>query len=316
MILDLFLLGVSFLGLFIGAEGLVRGSASLARRMGLTPLVIGLTIVAFGNSMPERVVSIAASLKGQGDLAVGNILGSNILNIGLILGLSALLCPIRVHVGVLKLDGPIMLAVSVWVAFFLGRGSLHPPMGLALSIGFVAYTAMTVYLARRESAADVDEEFSEGTPPVSRSLARDLLFVFGGIGLLVASSRVLVFSASGMARACGMSEAVIGLTIVAVGTSMPELATSVMAALRGQPDIAVGNVIGSNLFNLLCTLGPAALVRPLSVPAITNVDLWVMVAFAAGVLPLLWTSRKLQRWEGGVLLAGYLAYLWWLWPSG
>lgn len=316
MILDLFLLCLSFLGLFLGAEGLVRGSASLARRLGLTPLVIGLTVVAFGTSTPETFVCVSASLKGQGNLAVGNVLGSNILNIGVILGFAALLYPIRVNLGVIKLDAPIMVAVSVLTALLLGTGVLSRTVGLVLFAAFITYTAMNVILARRQATPDVDGQFSEGTPRLSTSTVRDLLFVLGGIAFLVMSSRLLVVSGSGLARSVGMSEAAIGLTIVAIGTSMPELATSVMAAFRGQPDIAVGNVVGSNLFNLLCTLGLSALARPLSAPMITSTDLWVMLAFAVGILPLLWTSRKLQRWEGGLLLAGYLAYLWSLWPPG
>jgi cation:H+ antiporter len=162
----------------------------------------------------------------------------------------------------------------------------------------------------------VDGEFSEATPPVSKSLPRDIVFVVGGVLLLVLCSKLLVVAAADMARALGLSKAVIGLTVVAIGTSMPELATSIMAAFRGHPDIAVGNVVGSNLFNVLFTLGIAAMVRPLSFDSITGVDLGVMMAYAVGILPLLWTSRKIHRWEGGVLLAGYLVYLWWLWPSG
>jgi cation:H+ antiporter len=231
MILDLFLLCLSFLGLFLGAEGLVRGSASLARRMGLTPLVIGLTVVAFGTSTPETFVCVSAALKGQGSLAVGKVLGSNILNIGVILGVAALLCPIRVNLGMIKADAPLMIALSALVALLLSGGGLSRTVGFVLFLGFIAYTAMNVILARRQATPDVDGQFSEGTPRVSTSAVRDLLFVLGGIVFLVGSSRLLVVSASGLALSVGMSEAAIGLTIVAIGTSMPELATSVMAAV-------------------------------------------------------------------------------------
>ncbi len=315
MITQILILLLSIGVLLVGAEGLVRGSASLAIRLGLTPLVVGLTVVAFGTSAPELVVSVNATLAGQGGLAVGNIVGSNILNIGVILGLTALICPIRIALPVLKIDAPIMVGATIVGALILSRGSLGSGIGAALVAALLLYTGVTVWLAKTTSPPEAEAEFEEGVPTVSRSLLRDLAFVAGGLALLVLASHWLVGSATSIATTLGVSEAVIGLTIVAAGTSMPELATSVMAAIRRQPDIAVGNVIGSNLFNVLGILGITAVVRPIEATGVSTLDLVVMGAFAVALLPLMWTGRNLQRWEGGFLLTGFAVYLFALWPS-
>jgi cation:H+ antiporter len=307
------------LGLFaitFGAEGLVRGSSSLAIRLGLTPLIIGLTIVAFGTSTPELVVSLGASLNNQGDISIGNVVGSNICNIGIILGLTALLCPVKVSLQVVKNDGTIMIAASLLSLFIITKGTISRLKGIALFAALVAYTVYSIWLAKKEVSAEIKQQFHEGVPSQSKSLYLDLLFIGGGLLLLVFGSRILVISATDIARLIGISEAVIGLTIIAAGTSMPELATSIVAALRRHPDIAVGNVVGSNIFNILGILGMASIAKPLSATGITKLDLWVMVGFSVALLPLLYTDLKLQRWEGGLLLFGYAAYLWGLWPSG
>ena len=314
MLSDVFLLMAGFAVLTAGAEGLVRGSASLAVRIGLTPLIVGLTVVAFGTSTPELVVSLMASLNQQADIAVGNVVGSNIFNIGIILGLTALLCPVRVSLQVIRHDGPIMVGVSLLGLFLVRQGALTRGVGLGLVVMLIAYVAHSVRQARKETAADIVQQFEEGVPARSSSLPRDLIFIGGGLTLLVAGSRLLVVSATDLARLMGVSEAVIGLTIVAAGTSLPELATSLIAAVRRQPDIAVGNVIGSNIFNILGILGAASVARPISAGGITLLDLWVMVGFSIALLPLLYTDLKLQRWEGLLLLLGYGAYLWFLWP--
>jgi cation:H+ antiporter len=301
--------------LTFGAEGLVRGSASLAIRLGLTPLIIGLTIVAFGTSTPELVVSLGASLNNQADISIGNVVGSNIFNIGIILGLTALLCPVKVSLQVIKKDGPIMIAVSFLLLFLITKGTISRLTGIGLFVALVAYTAYSIRLAKKEVSAEIEQQFQDGVPSQSKSLYRDLLFIGGGLLFLVAGSRLLVVSATDIARVIGISEAVIALTIIAAGTSMPELATSIVAALRRQPDIAVGNVVGSNIFNILGILGVASIAKPLSATGITKLDLWVMVVFSIALLPLLYTDLKLQRWEGGLLLFGYGAYLWILWPS-
>ena len=315
MLLNIFLLILGLTVLTAGAEGLVRGSASLAIRMGLTPLIIGLTVVAFGTSTPELVVSLSASLNNQADIAIGNVVGSNIFNIGIILGTTALLYPVKVNLQVIKHDTPIMIGVSLLSLFLITKGTISRLTGIGLFIMLLAYLYYSIRLARKEVSEDIEKQFQEGVPSRSNSLIRDLLFIGGGLLLLVTGSRLLVMSATDIARFMGISEAVIGLTIIAAGTSMPELATSIMAAFRRQPDIAVGNVVGSNIFNILGIMGAASIANPLSATGITGLDLWVMVAFSVALLPLLYTDLKLQRWEGGLLLLGYAGYIWTLWPS-
>ncbi|MCG2751543.1 MAG: calcium/sodium antiporter [Desulfobacteraceae bacterium] len=298
----------------LGAEGLVRGSASLAIRLGLTPLIIGLTIVSFGTSMPEMVVSVGASLNNQSDIAIGNVVGSNIFNIGVILGITALICPIHVNLKLVKIDIPIMIVAALVSLILVSTGTGSRLTGILLFSGIIAYTVFTVFMAEKENRPDIKLEFQEGIPGLSKSLSLDFLFIGGGLLLLILGSRLLVLSATDFARILGISEAVIALTIIAAGTSLPELATSFVAALRRQPDIAVGNVVGSNIFNLLGILGASAMVKPLKAVGITAMDLWVMVAYSILLLPLAYGGLKLYRWKGGLLLTGYGVYLWALWP--
>jgi cation:H+ antiporter len=315
MIADLLWIALSLVLLFIGAEGLVRGSASLALRLGLTPLVIGLTVVAYGTSTPEMIVSTQAALTGQGDIALGNVIGSNIFNIGIILGLAAVVCPINVQFQLIKLDAPIMIGVSLLLVAVIGDGALSRAESAGLLAGVILYTIGNLWLARREANKVVEKEYDDSMPVRSRNVFIDIGFILGGLGILILGSRLLVDNSISLARDLGVSEAVIGLTIVAAGTSMPELATSVLAALRKQPDIAIGNVIGSNIFNILAILGVSGLVAPLQAPGISHLDLGVMVAFAIGLFPLLYTGLKVRRIEGVLLLAGYVAYLAVLWPK-
>lgn len=301
--------------LTLGAEVLIRGSASLALRLGLTPLVIGLTVVAFGTSMPELVVSLGATLNNQGDIALGNIVGSNIFNIGVILGIAALICPIKVNLAVIRTDAPVMLVVSGLLLWLASLGTFTRPAGFALLTGLICYTVFNVKMAAKETTSSFAQDFEKGMPAQTGSSLRDLSMIFGGLVLLVGGSRLFVIGATAIAQGFGVSEAVIGLTVVAAGTSMPELATSVLAAIRRQPDIAIGNVVGSNIFNILGILGTTSLVRPLTAPGVSSLDLWVMFAFAVALLPLLWTGYRLQRWEGLMLLGGYGLYLRMLWPT-
>jgi cation:H+ antiporter len=293
--------------LFAGAEGLVRGSASLALRLGMPPLVVGLTVVAFGTSMPELVVSVQAALAGQGGLALGNVVGSNIGNIGLILGISALVAPLAVQARIIRLDLPLLVLVSAALVALLLDGRLGRVEGAFLFAGAVLYTGFTLHAARREGAA-VRKEYAEGIGATSGSALLDSGLVLGGLLLLVGGARLLVSGAVSLAEAAGLPDAVIGLTIVAIGTSLPELATSVVAAFRGEGDIAVGNVVGSNLFNVLGILGVTALVHPVS-GTIGVFDLAVMGGAAVVLLPMMWTGRRVSRGEGAVLLAGYVAYI-------
>ncbi|MDX1678420.1 calcium/sodium antiporter, partial [Arsukibacterium sp.] len=301
--------------LFVGAEGLVRGSAALAIRAGLSPLVVGLTVVAFGTSSPEMVVSVQAALAQQGDIAVGNVVGSNIFNIAIILGITALICPIPVHRQIIRLDAPIALAVAITLVLLLLDNALSRLEGAILFAAIIAYTGMNVVLARRQTAGNGPEPESEVSAKGSRHWSLDMLFIAGGLAILVFGSQLLVEHAVSLAKDFGISEAVIGLTIVAAGTSMPELATSLVAAFRKQPDIAIGNVIGSNVFNVLGILGIASLVSPMQAPGISALDYSAMIIATILLIPLLYTGRQLHRIEGMVLLALYGMYLTFLWPK-
>ena len=313
MLTDMLLLILSLALLAGGAEALVRGSNTIALRLGMTPMMAGLTIVAFGTSAPEMVVSLGATLNDQPAIAVGNVVGSNSFNVGIILGLTALIFPISVNINLLKFDAVIMVGVSLLLALLVWFGGIPRWMGPMFLLGLGAYTYFVIRLAKADGAGMAAA--SADTPSASEfKLTRSLVLLLGGLGLLIAGSRLLVDSAIDIARALEVSEAVIGLTIVAAGTSMPELAASVTAALRKQPDIAIGNVVGSNIFNILAILGVCASVQPINNPGIAMFDLWVMVAFAVATLPLMYTQLSLKRYEGVLLLAGYGAYLYVLWP--
>ena len=311
MLQSALLLVLGLVLLTAGAESLVRGGASLARRLGLTPLVVGLTVVAFGTSAPELVVSVTGALRGSSDLAAGNVVGSNIFNVAVILGLAALITPLRIQRTVIRREAPLMLTVSLLGAGLLLGGGVPRAGGFVLVLLLGAYTVVSVALARRE-AGDGDADLL----PLGRNLATDLVFIAAGLGLLVGGSRLFVDGALVIARSFGVSEAILGLTIVAAGTSLPELATSIVAAFRRQADIAVGNILGSNIFNVLGVLGTTAIVRPLRPEGLTPLDLVVMVGLAVVLVPLIVTGRRLERWEGAVLLAVYGGYLWGRWPGG
>lgn len=306
---------LSLLLLFAGAEGLVRGSASLALRAGLSSLTVGLTIVAFGTSSPEMLVSIKAALSQQGDISVGNVVGSNSFNIGVILGLTALLCPIRVHQQIVRIDAPVALAVVLLLPVLLLDDTVSRLEGLLLLGGIVAYGSMNVILTRRQTTTHTTSPETDSDLHVSRHWAIDIAFILAGLGVLIFGSRLLVDHSVALAKAFNVSEAVIGLTIVAAGTSMPELSTSLVAALRKQPDIAIGNVVGSNVFNVLGILGVASCIAPLHAPGIAMLDCWAVVIFSVLLIPLLYTGRLLHRLEGAALLAFYGTYLFLLWPK-
>jgi cation:H+ antiporter len=305
---------VSLVLLYYGAEWLVRGGSDLAARLGLTPLVIGLTVVAYGTSMPELVVSTKAALAGQGDIALGNVVGSNIFNICIILGLAAMAQPLRVKLQLIRLDTPIMVGVSLLLLPVLWDLRVSRVEAALLVAGIVAYTIMNLRLARRQAGAEMSDQFRALLPQPTGSLWRDLAYLALGLIVLVVGSRLLVDNAVALARLLGVSEAVIVLTIVAAGTSLPELATSVVAALKKQPDIALGNVVGSNLHNLLAILGVSALVAPLHAPGLRLFDVSVMVGAALVLLPLMWSRFVVTRWEGAGLVALYGGFLWLRWP--
>jgi len=304
--------------LVLGAESLVRGASKIASALGVPPLLVGLTVVAYGTSTPELAVSLQASLAGQADLALGNVVGSNIFNVLFILGLSAMIAPLLVSRQLVWIDVPLMVGTSVLMLLMALDGRISRLDGGVLVALIVLYTLFIVRQARRERAASREAAAAEGRedpalPPGSaaRSWAVNLAYVAAGLGLLVLGARWFVESSMAIARMMGVSELVIGLTIVAAGTSMPEVATSIIATIRGERDIAVGNVVGSNIYNILAVLGFAALLSPGGVavaPAALDFDIPVMLAVAVACLPIFFTGHLIARWEGWLFFGYYVAY--------
>ncbi len=305
-----FVLGLG--ALIVGAEALVRGASKLALSWGISPLVVGLTIVAFGTSSPEMAVSVGAVWNGNNDIAVGNVVGSNIFNVLFILGVSALIVPLVVHVQLIRQEVPIMIGASLVLIALALDGTITRAEAALLFGLLIAYTVFLVMQSRKERGRT--DEAGRASPGVSgwdgTALVQGVLVVVG-LGLLVLGAQWLVGAAVFFAKAMGVSDLVIGLTIVAAGTSMPEVAASIAAALKGERDIAVGNVVGSCTFNILGCLGLSGLVAANGLaiaPAILNFDAWVMVATALACLPVFLTGREIARWEGAVLILYYAAY--------
>ncbi|MEE9236013.1 MAG: calcium/sodium antiporter [Candidatus Acidoferrales bacterium] len=302
--------------LYLGAEWLVRGAARLAASLGVRPLVIGITVVGFATSMPEVVVSTLAAFRGQTDTALGNIIGSSIANPGLILGIAALLSPLRSDLGLLKREGPVMVGVTVLVCGLAWTGGYTRWQGALLLAGLMVFLWFSLRWARREPPA-VEAEF-ERLEARRRLLlqeprARQVRLIVVGLVLLGVGGHLLVTSALALARRFGISEIVIAASLVAVGTSLPELATSIVAAARRQTDISVGNIIGSNIFNLLGVLGLSALVRPIPVSvSVRNFEMVWLLGFAAATLLVLRTGHRISRFEGAALLTAYAAFLFFL----
>ncbi|GJQ37507.1 MAG: sodium:calcium antiporter [Anaerolineaceae bacterium] len=306
-----FIIGLG--SLILGAEALVRGASRLAAAIGISPLVIGLTVVAFGTSSPEIAVSIKSALSGQPDIALGNVVGSNIFNVLFILGISALIVPLVATQQLVRLDVPLMIALSILVLILSLDGSLSHADGIILAAGLVAYVWFLIYQSRRETIAVQEEyakEFGAGKTARGNTIT-NIGLALGGLALLVTGSRWLVDSAVSFAQYLGVSELIIGLTIVAAGTSMPEVVTSIIAAIRGERDIAVGNVVGSNIFNIMGVLGIASIVSPTGIDVSTAVirfDLPIMIAAALACLPIFFTGGVIGRMEGALLLGYYAAY--------
>ena len=290
--------------LYYGAEYLIKGGVSIALKLKVPALVIGLTLVAFGTSAPELVVSIDATLKGSGDISIGNVLGSNICNIALILGLSAVIAPLTVQKKLYRFDLPLLTVTSILMGIFcLLSGGITRWQGGIFFAGILTYTIYSIYAGKKSGADDEDVSSSK-----IYSYAVSVLFVAGGLIGLVAGAKLFVNAAIFIARAGGISDAVIGLTVVALGTSLPELATSVVAACKGEQDIAIGNVIGSNMFNILCILGIAPLISPIHAPEINWIDLGTMIFLTVSLFPIVRTNWKISRAEGAFLLLIYIAY--------
>jgi len=303
-------LGGGLLLLFVGAEMLIKGAVSLGERFGLSPVVIGLTIVAFGTSAPELVVSVDAALAGYGGIAIGNVVGSNICNLALILGAVAVLRPAGIDRGLIRGAGPVMIAAAVALAVLLANGGLSRLDGALLSAGIVIYTLVS--LRSRKLASGLAGE----TPGVVRSSAAALVLFVGGLGLMLVGGSLFVQGGAALALALGVAPAIVGLTVMAAGTSMPELATSVVGAVRGHAAMATGNIIGSNIFNALAIPGVAALVTPLERGGVGLVDLGIMLIVSLVALGFMYTGARLTRAEGALLLSGYVGYCSWLLLAG
>lgn len=317
MVLYGFLCLVGFVLLYFGAEWLVKGSSSLARSLGVSPIVIGLTVVAFGTSAPELVVSLISSIQGKSMIAVGNVVGSNICNIALVLGLAALFQPIKSDPSVVRRDIPIMLGISLYLLVLTANSKLGRIEGITLFVGIIVYTFMNYYLAKKEAidTSEIVSELEEIGYIASRP--KQILLILVGIAGVVGGAQIVVDNAVIIMQILGVSEKFIGLTIVAFGTSLPELATSVVAAIRGEMDISIGNLVGSNVFNIMSVLGAASLVRPIPIPGgFFESGLWIdyLVMLFTSFLPWLMMRKDftVSRKEGGILLAcyaGYIAYL-------
>ena len=289
-----------------GADYLTEGAAAVARRMHIPEMIIGLTIVAAGTSAPELFVSVVSALKGTSDMAVGNVVGSNIMNTMLIVGVAAMVAPMNISKNTVKKDLPFTVAASMLLLFLAFDHFLGHVGGFMLLAGFALFMAYSIYSVSRSPEPDSNDLV------VQMSKLKSAIFVLGGLLLLIVGSNVFVDHASQLAFSMGISEGVVGLTVVAGGTSLPELATTVVAARKGQSALAIGNVIGSNVFNILLILGLTATIHPLQIEGITTIDMAVMLLSVSFVWIFCFTRLKVERWEGATLLVGYLAYLIWL----
>ena len=313
--ISLLWLAIGSAALYYGAEWLVGGGSKTAKKLGISPLIIGLTLVAYGTSAPELVVSVDSALAGQGGISIGNVVGSNICNIALILGLCAVITPLTVNRAMLKSDVPVMALTAVaFCLIYWWQDGIGRIGGAILFAGFVLYNAKVIIGAKKEAALNhsVETAPEEDGDKAEKPLYLYLLLAALGLVVLVLGSKAFLKGAVEIAKLTGLSETVIGLTIVAVGTSLPELATSVVAAIKGERDIAIGNVVGSNIFNILLIMGVAPLITPLTGANIQPMDLIALLATTFLLIPFMITGFRLNRVEGAVLLAMYGAYTAWL----
>lgn len=319
VILSLIFLITGVVLLYYGAERLIKGSVGLAHQFNVSKLVVGLTIVSFGTSLPELVVTVLAALYGNTDIAVGNVIGSNIANVGLILGLTAVTAPIAVQVSTVRRELPMMIAATIVFTVMVMQGALTFVHGIVLLTALAAYTWLSYSLSKKESAtitSEISKKFDDS--PQSIKPTGGINFIWVGIGLLtvIGGAELLVRASVEIARIFEVSEKLIGLTVVAVGTSLPELATSVVAAFKKESDIALGNVVGSNVFNILGIIGVAALLRPLNIHQSFTVDIIVMVSYSLLLFPLTRIGLKVTRLEGLFLVVSYVGYIVWLAEGG
>jgi cation:H+ antiporter len=296
--------------LYFGAEGLVKGSSSIAIRRGITPLVVGLTIVSFGTSSPELVVSVSAAIRGNAAIAFGNVVGSNICNIALIIGIAALIRPIQVSLKVIKTDIILMIVATFVLIFMILDNHIGRIEGLVLFAGIIIYNVYTLYNAKKHKA---NNDKNKGNPREKKWL--DFFLILGGLIILVVGANLFLTGAINIAELLGVSDVIIGLSVVALGTSLPELATSLVASIKKEGDISIGNAVGSNIFNILCILGVAAIIMPISLVgdnSINYIDISVMILVSIVFLPLAWTKLEVSRLEGAFLLFIYFGYIYYM----
>ena len=301
--------------LYFGADWLVKGAITLALHLGLSPLIVGLTVVALGTSIPEALVSVQAAIGHQGGIAIGNVVGSNILNIALILGLSALINPLKVDSHIVKADVPLLAGATFMLVVLLEDFHISRMEGAFLLLCIVGYVVGNIMTVKKTAPEDNKIDGLEVQEDSGKTFWRDIALLIVGIITLGFGANFLVTGAVDLARIWGLSEALIGLTIVSIGTGTPELATALMAAYRKSADLAIGNAVGSNLFNIMFVLGIAGLVAPLDATGINPSDLYVMLAVTLLLLPTVWTGRVLDRKEGFMFLAIYVGYIYHLWPA-
>ena len=301
--------------LYFGADWLVNGAITLSLHFGLSPLIVGLTVVALGTSVPEALVSVQAAIGHQGGIAIGNVVGSNILNIAMILGLSALINPLKVNSHIVKADVPLLVGATFMLVVLLEDFHISRMEGAFLLLCIAGYVVGNIMTVKKTTPEENKIGGLEVTKDTGKTLWRDIALLIVGIVTLGFGSNFLVKGAVDLARIWGLSEALIGLTIVSIGTGTPELATALMAAYRKSADLAIGNAVGSNLFNIMFVLGLAGLVAPLDANGINSSDLYVMLAVTILLLPTVWTGRVLDRKEGFLFLAIYIGYLYYLWPA-
>jgi cation:H+ antiporter len=310
MLLQFLILAAGVAILAVGADLFVKGASSVAERFGISPLIIGLVIVGFGTSTPELAVNIGAAINGNTDIAIGNVVGSNIANVGVILGLAALVAPLAVQLRVVRVELPIMIAISFLIWGLASFGQLVRWEGFILVGAFAAFMLYLLKSSKSEPTV-VQAEFAEENPKVNRGLGWTVGLIIVGLVALMGGAHICVGAAVTLAKMWGMSELVIGLTIVAIGTSLPELASSVMAAYRGHADIAIGNVLGSNIYNILCVLGITSIITPLptAAPTLMSLDIPVMIGFAVVLVPMMLMGLKITRLNGAFLLGAYALYV-------
>lgn len=315
MLISVLYILVALALLYFGANWLVKGSSDLAIKAGVSPLIAGLTVVAFGTSSPELVVSVSSAISGHGNIAIGNVIGSNIFNICIILGISALVSPLKIKMQLLKIDIPVLIITTIGFMLLFADKHINRFEGLVFIVGLITYTALNIFFARREKNKDILAEYEESIPHSSMKWYWSVGLVLSGLIVLVAGSELLIKGAVTIARNLGVGETIIGITIIAAGTSLPELASSLVATIKKEYDIAIGNIIGSNIFNILGIVGISAMLKPLSAIAISNIDLYVMIGITLLLLPFFKTHSSLKRDEGIFMIFVYLAYLYYLWPK-